>query len=56
VRQFSIFGEWRGEVASRKNPGGTISFITIAPGMIGSEFVVGPNPNRTLIIRDARHE
>jgi hypothetical protein len=50
------FGEWKSEVASRKNPDGTISFITIVPGMIGSEFVVGSGPKRTLIIRDAQHE
>ncbi len=28
-------------MASRKNPDGTISFITIVPGFIGLEFVVG---------------
>jgi hypothetical protein len=50
------FGEWKSEVASRKNPDGTISFITIAPGMIGSEFVVGAGAKRTLIARDAQHE
>jgi CubicO group peptidase (beta-lactamase class C family) len=50
------FGEWKSEVASRKNPDGTISFITIVPGEIGSEFVVGSGPKRALIIRDAQHE
>jgi CubicO group peptidase (beta-lactamase class C family) len=50
------FGEWRSEVASRKNPDGTISFITTVPGVIGSEFVVGSGPRRTLITRDAQHE
>jgi CubicO group peptidase (beta-lactamase class C family) len=50
------FGEWKSEVASRKNPDGTVSFITIVPGMIGSEFVVGAGPKRTLITRDAQHE
>jgi hypothetical protein len=50
------FGEWKSEVASRKNPDGTISFITIVPGMTGSEFVVGSGPKRTLTIRDAQHE
>jgi hypothetical protein len=50
------FGEWKSEVASRKNPDGTISFITIVPGMTGSEFVVGPGPKRTLVTRDAQHE
>jgi hypothetical protein len=47
------FGEWSSEVASRKNPDGTISFITIVPGFIGLEFVVGEN---TLTLRDAQHE
>jgi hypothetical protein len=50
------FGEWKSEVASRKNPDGTISFITTVPGMIGAEFVVGSGPKRTLTIRDAQHE
>jgi hypothetical protein len=47
------FGEWSSEVASRKNPDGTISFITIVPGFIGLEFVLGEN---TLTLRDAQHE
>ena len=47
------FGEWSSEVASRKNPDGTISFITIVPGFDGLEFVVG---DRTLTLRDAQHE
>jgi hypothetical protein len=50
------FGEWKSEVASRKNPNRTISFITIVPGMIGSEFVVGSGAKPTLITRDAQHE
>ncbi len=50
------FGEWKSEVASRKNPDGTISFITIAPGADGFEFTVGSEPKRTLTIRDAQHE
>ncbi len=50
------FGEWKSEVATRKNPDGTISFVTIAPGIIGLEFVVGSGPKPTLIIRDAQHE
>ncbi len=50
------FGEWKSEVASRRNPDGTISFLTIAPGIIGLEFVVGSGPKPTLVIRDAQHE
>ena len=47
------FGEWSSEMASRKNPDGTISFVTIVPGFDGMEFVAG---NRTLTLRDAQHE
>jgi CubicO group peptidase (beta-lactamase class C family) len=50
------FGEWRSEVASRKNPDGTISFLTTAPGVTGFEFVVGGGTKRSLITRDAQHE
>ena len=50
------FGEWKSEVASRKNPDGSISFLTIAPGINGFEFVVGAGEKRTLIVRDAQHE
>ena len=50
------FGEWRSEVASRKNPDGTTSFITIAPGVVGFEFVVAGGASRSLVIRDAQHE
>ena len=50
------FGEWKSPVASRKNPDGTISYLTIAPGGQGFEFVVGSGPAKTLVIRDAQHE
>ena len=50
------FSDWKSEVASRKNPDGTISFITIVPGAMGFEFVVGSGPKRTLTIRDDQHE
>jgi CubicO group peptidase (beta-lactamase class C family) len=50
------FGEWKSEVASRKNPDGTISFLTTVPGELGFEFVVGSGARRTLTIRDAQHE
>jgi CubicO group peptidase (beta-lactamase class C family) len=50
------FGEWSSEVASRRNPDGTLSFLTIAPGALGFEFVVGSGPQPTLIVRDAQHE
>jgi len=47
------FGEWSSEVASRKNPDGTFSFLTIVPGFTGLEFVAGDG---TLTLRDAQHE
>ena len=51
------FGEWKSAVASRRNPDGTLSFLTIDPGVSGFEFVVGaPGDKRTLVTRDAQHE
>jgi hypothetical protein len=44
-------------MASRVNPDGTTSFVTIAPGLTGFEFVVGSKEGkRTLTLRDAQHE
>jgi len=50
------FGEFRSEMASRRNPDGTVSFLTVVPGFTGAEFVVGGGARRTLVIRDAQHE
>lgn len=52
------FGEWQSEVASKANPDGTVSFVTISPGIDGIELVVGPTTDgaRTLVFRDAQHE
>ena len=50
------FGEYASEVATRKNPDGTFSFITTVPGMNGMEFVVGAAAKRTLTLRDPQHE
>jgi CubicO group peptidase (beta-lactamase class C family) len=50
------FGEWRSQVASKVNPDKTVSFVTIAPGMDGLEFVVGAGQRRVLTLRDAQHE
>jgi len=50
------FGEWESEVGSRENPDGTVSFMTVAPGITGLEFVVGSGQEKTLIMRDAQHE
>ncbi|HWU86008.1 MAG TPA: serine hydrolase domain-containing protein [Kofleriaceae bacterium] len=51
------FGELASEVASRKAPDGSISYVTIAPGIDGQELVPGSHDGkRTLILRDAQHE
>ena len=50
------FGEWKTEVASKKNPDGSLSFITLVPGFTGMELVVGSGAKRTLVLRDAQHE
>lgn len=49
------FGEFRSEVASRKNPDGSISFLTITPGVLGFEFVVSEGGTR-LTTRAAQQE
>jgi CubicO group peptidase (beta-lactamase class C family) len=50
------FGEWKSTVGSRRNPDGTISFLTTSPGIQGFEFVVDATKGKRLIIRDAQHE
>ncbi len=50
------FGEWKSEVATKKNPDGTLSFVTTVPGMEGFDFVVGSGAKKTLVLRDAQHE
>jgi CubicO group peptidase (beta-lactamase class C family) len=47
------FGEWSSQVATRKNPDGTVSFVTTVPGFSGLEFVAG---EQTLTLRSAQHE
>ena len=54
---FFDIGEWKSEVSSRKNRDGSISFITIAPGIVGwFEFVAGTGAKPTLTLRDGQHE
>jgi CubicO group peptidase (beta-lactamase class C family) len=57
-RTIADIGEWRSELASIKNGDGTVSFTTIAPGVDGTDFVVGPaaGGKRTLVVRDGQHE
>jgi CubicO group peptidase (beta-lactamase class C family) len=51
------FGEWKSEVATRRNPDGTMTFVTTVPGVGGMELLVGAaGGKRTLTLRDAQHE
>ncbi|MEK8034935.1 serine hydrolase domain-containing protein [Ideonella sp. DXS29W] len=51
------FGEYASDMASRHNPDGTDSLLTVVPGFTGLEFVVGKQGDkRTLTLRDAQHE
>lgn len=51
------FGEFKSEVATQRNPDGTISFETIDPGTLGFAFVVGEAAGKpTLTLRDGQHE
>jgi hypothetical protein len=51
------FGEFKSEVATLKNPDGSISFETIEPGVTGFEFVAGAADGvPTLTLRDSQHE
>lgn len=50
-------GEWRSTIGSRKNDDGTVSLITLDPGLVGFEFVIGDRDGkRVLIVRDGQHE
>ncbi|QKS02044.1 beta-lactamase family protein [Sphingomonas sp. CL5.1] len=51
-------GSVEGPVATRKNADGSVSIVSIAPGAIGVEALVGANADkaRTLTIRDSQHE
>jgi hypothetical protein len=52
------FGEWKGEVASSRNPDGSVSFRAVDAGIWGFmlEFVAGDGSIRTLKLRDGQHE
>ncbi len=51
------FGMWGTPVATRKNPDGSISFMTVGPGIIGLDFTPSmKDGKRTLITRDGQHE
>lgn len=51
------FGLWSSPVATRKNPDGTTSFTTIAPGALGLEFAPSTEDGKpTLTTRDGQHK
>jgi CubicO group peptidase (beta-lactamase class C family) len=46
-----------GPLATRKNPDGSVSLVSAAPGLVGVEALVGNKDGaRTLTIRDSQHE
>ena len=47
-------GPWKSRVASRKNPDGSVSFVTVDPGSPGAAFVMTSGDNR-LTVRDGQH-
>ena len=50
------FGPWKSRTVTRKNPDGTITFITMEPGSPRAGFVVGTSGGkRQLTVRDAQH-
>jgi CubicO group peptidase (beta-lactamase class C family) len=50
-------GAWKSEVASRKNDDGSMSVVTVSPGLDGFEFVVADKAGKpALKFRDAQHE
>jgi CubicO group peptidase (beta-lactamase class C family) len=51
-------GSIRGPLATRKNADGSVSIVSIAPGGIGLDALVGTDAKgaRTLTVRDSQHE
>lgn len=52
------FGEWKSEVASRRNPDGSVSFRAVDAGswVYDLEFTTGDGANRTLKVRDPPYD
>jgi CubicO group peptidase (beta-lactamase class C family) len=51
------FGLWKSRMGSRNNDDGTVSFVTIDPGLSWFPFVVArQDGKRALIVRDGQHE
>jgi hypothetical protein len=51
-------GSIEGPLATRKNSDGSVSIVSVGPGSIGLDAVVGHDANnrRTLTVRDSQHE
>lgn len=50
------FGGWKSEMATRNDEDGSVSLVTISPGVNGFEFLVGDgDADRSLTLRDAQH-
>src|SRR5262249_27984646 len=50
------FGPWKSRGVTRKNPDGTIAFITVDPGAPHAGFVAGSaGDKKQLTIRDGQH-
>jgi hypothetical protein len=55
--KWAVAGSIEGPLATRKNADGTTSLVSIAPGNIGLDAVIGAKDGlRTLTIRDSQHE
>lgn len=50
------FGEFKAEVATRKEPDGSVTIVSITPGFQWAELIPGAKTKRTLTVRDAQHE
>ena len=52
------FGDWQSEMASRRDGDGTITLVTVSPGVNGwlSFVIADGDKQRSLILRDAQHE
>lgn len=51
------FTAWGSDMGSHRNTDGSISLISISPGIAGLDMVVGnANGQRTLTLRDSQHE
>jgi hypothetical protein len=52
------FGGWKSRVATKRNPDGTISFVTVDPGTRGFEFAARETDGSyfSLTLRDLQHE